>query len=147
MKRILVSALALALLPGLAFAQANITRSLQGSQDPRGPVGIDPSNSVYFPNHLNAFGNTSKTVTASCGVGSAVTAGSTDTAGSVLTGGGASNVCNIIFGSTYNSPPNCVANGATYAASQNTFATTITSFTIVGVASAATVNWICIGNQ
>src|SRR5205814_10438962 len=94
MKRFALTVLTLALLPGLALAQ-NINRSLQGSQDPRGPVGIDTNNSAYFPGHINAFGQiTAAPSPANCGSlttpSSIITAGSTDAVGSVLT---LSNAC------------------------------------------------------
>jgi len=151
MKRILLVALALALLgPGLASAQ-QINRSLQGSQDPRGPVGLDTSNGAYFPGHINAFGQfTTITTQANCGLGAAMTTGSTDVAGTVTP---RQSFCTVQFGSPFNANPNCVAStvsiaaGASLASSLAISSLSTTSFTLNNVMSGAIVNYICIGNQ
>lgn len=142
MRKLLITALALALGLGVAYAQ-NITRSVQGSQDPRGPIGWDTSNSMYFPGHINAFGQntaaTKSTGTTPCTLAS----GSTDVAGSLLTN---TSSCYVTFGSPFNSPPACLASANTLS---NTvvISTTTTSFSLVSANTAATYFYICIGNQ
>ena len=56
MRKLLFTALALSLLGGAAYAQT-FTKSLQGSQDPRGPVAEDALSNFYFPNHVNFYGS------------------------------------------------------------------------------------------
>lgn len=146
MKRILAIALALALI-GPAAAQ-NITRSLQGSQDPRGPVGIDTSNSAYFPGHINAFGQFTKTPSQAAGPATnGLVAGSTDAAGQLQIFGATSTT--LLFGSPFNAAPNCVATPSTTPTSGVSFglATATTSMSITGGVSGTTYNYICIGNQ
>lgn len=150
MKRILVVALALAL-AGPALAQ-NINRSLQGSQDPRGPVGLDSSNSAYFPGHINAFGQFTATTTQSnCGAGAAMVAGSTDVAGTVTAR--QPQTCTIQFGSPFNATPNCIAMTQSLAAA-NTSGSSLsiasistTSFTMQNITSGSNTAYLCIGNQ
>ena len=150
MKRLLFVALALAL--GLGFASAqNITKSLQGSQDPRGPVGIDTSNSVYFQNHINSFGNTTGFPTViNCGTGPLITAGSTDNAGQIQPQGTAG--CTVKFGSPFNAAPSCIVmpnglfSGQTTGTSTTVIAAT-TSFSITPTQSGVNYNYICMGNQ
>lgn len=148
MKRIVLVALALALLPGLAFAQ-NINRSLQGSQDPRGPVGIDTSNSAYFPNHINAYGNTSGSPTVvNCGTGAAMGSGSTDAAGAVTA---EQTTCTVKFGSPFNNAPYCVtqvnSTPSTTGTPSQEVVTATTSFSLTAASSGVTYSYICIGNQ
>ncbi len=163
MKRLLLfTGLVLALGLGLASAQ-NITKSLQGSQDPRGPVGQDTSNAMYFPGHINAFGQfttvptpSAATTGVSC-VGSAtggtlanvLASGSTDVAQQVTT---RNTSCAIIFGSPFNAAPICVATPTTYTISaalapSQAIATATTGFTMTNLISGAIYNIICIGNQ
>ena len=153
MKRFTIVALALAL--GLGFASAqNITKSLQGAPDPRGPVGIDTSNATFFPGHINAFGQVTQPLSvSSCGSlttpSSLFTAGSTDVAGTVLVEG---LTCNVTFGSPFNAAPSCVVqvNGlfaAQTTANSLTVTSTTTGFNMTNTSSGQSVNWICIGNK
>lgn len=153
MKRFTIVALALAL--GLGFASAqNITKSLQGAPDPRGPVGIDTSNATFFPGHINAFGQTTPPLSvSSCGSlttpSSLFTAGSTDVAGGVLV---ESNACNVVFGSPFNAAPSCMGMATSLAAAQTTatslqITTTTTGMIMANTSSGTVVNWICIGNK
>lgn len=147
MKRILLVALALALWPGLASAQ-NITKSLQGSQDPRGPVGVDTSNSAYFPNHILGFGNTSAFPSVvNCGTGAAMTAGSTDVTGAVTV---EQTSCTVKFGSPFNASPFCltqVNSMPSTSASSVQVVTATTSFSLTAASSGVTYSYICLGNQ
>lgn len=144
MKKLLLgSALALALISG-AQAQ-NITKSLQGSQDPRGPVGLDASNNAYFPAHILSFGQagggagpTASNCTGPCGAVSG-----TDVAGTVLTSG---TTVNITFGQAFGAVPFCLmqeVNGAT-APTYTAYTTGIIAGTVV---TAKNYNWVCLGQQ
>lgn len=97
---------------GLGFAAAaNITKSVQLSQDPSGPIGFDTQSSVYFPRHVNNSGT--KPSFWGCGT-SAITDG-TDTAGLVqegtgTVGGTAAASCGLTFQTAFASTPYCTAN-------------------------------------
>ena len=157
MKRLLATAgLVLALGLGLASAQ-NITRSLQGSQDPRGPVGWDTSNAMFFPGHINAFGQMTTIPSPSGGVPGA-SCGTTTSNGVVIKQPGSTDVagqvtplaasCAVIFGSPFNATPFCVITPTTGTSGQS-FAITAatTGFNLSSVVSGSVYNWICIGNQ
>lgn len=145
-KILLVSGLALILGLGSALAQ-NITRSVQGSQDPRGPIGWDTSNSMYFPGHINAYGQQTTTPTLSCTTAAAsnLFSGSTDVAGKFTPKDG--NTCQLTFGSPFNVAPICIANASSGTTS---FPTTSASTVLMSVSNLTTgtvVNYLCIGNQ
>jgi hypothetical protein len=147
MKRILVVA-GLALALGLGYASAqNITKSLQGSQDPRGPAGWDTSNAIYFPGHINAYGQTPATTLSLCGTG-VLNTGSTDAAGSVWAGASGTS-CVVVFGAPFNNLPNCVVTQAATPTSGLSYGltTATTNFTVKGLASATSFFYICIGNS
>ena len=101
MKRYLLpSALILAF--GLALAGAQtITKSLQVTQDPRSPVGLDASNNAYFPAHVLMGGSqTVAPTTATCGSGGSPGVVGTDNAGVVTEGAGTGagvTACTIYF--------------------------------------------------
>ncbi len=156
MKRIFATAgLVLALGLGLASAQ-NITRSLQGSQDPRGPVGWDTSNAMFFPGHINAFGQMTTNPTPSGGVigaacGSAaaattiVSGASTDAAGILNP---LSTTCSVIFGSQYTSAPACIVAPATATSGQSfAISTATTGFNLTSLVSGTIYQYVCIGNK
>ncbi len=151
MKRLLAT-MGLVLALGLGFASAqNITKSLQGSQDPRGPVGQDTSNAMYFPGHINAFGQmTTSPSPATCGSGQeigVVTSNSTDVAGVVVP---QSTACQIFFGSPFNSTPICVTQAQSLAgASVNTLTITVasTGFNLTSTISGGSYNYVCLGNK
>lgn len=103
-KYLLPSALILVGFLGLALAQ-NITKSLQISQAPNGPIGMDSSNNVYFPGHILSVGPATPAIT-SCGGGTPVIAGS-DTAG-LVTMGTSSTGCIVTFTRAYAATPWCV---------------------------------------
>jgi hypothetical protein len=150
MKRLALVALALALgLGGAAYAQT-ITKSLQGSQDPRGPVGLDTSLNAYLPGHINAFGNTGVVSPANCGAGletGVVGTGSTDVAGFITP---QSSSCQVYFGTAFNAAPSCITQTQSIpvATALSTYITTATTgFNLSGVISGTIVNYICIGNK
>ena len=137
-KTLLLTALVLSLASGLAYAQ-NITKSLQGAQDPRGPVGLDSSNNAYFPNHINNFSGTPPTFQA-CGASPAMGTGATDNAG-LFTAGSTS--CAIVFHTPFNIQPACVLEEQT-----GTTVPTYSSFTTGFYAStivASLYAYICLG--
>ena len=157
MKRLLATAgLVLALGLGLASAQ-NITRSIQGAQDPRGPIGWDTSNAMFFPGHINTFGQFTTQPSPSGGAGGNTSCGTTTSNGAVLKVGStdASGVvspqgtgCTIFFGSPFNLAPFCVVTPATATSGQSyAVASTTTGFTLSSAASGTAYNYICIGNQ
>lgn len=102
-KQVIITALVLGLISGLASAQ-NITKSLQGAQDPRGPVGLDSSNNAYFPNHINNFNGTKPTFS-NCGASPVMNTGATDNAGTFTSG---STTCLIAFATPFNIAPACI---------------------------------------
>lgn len=150
MKRIVIVALALALLPGLAVAQT-INRSLQGSQDPRGPVGLDSSQSAYFPGHINSFGQvTTATSVTLCAAGS-IAANSTDVTGQITEG--ATTACSVLFGSPFNAAPFCQVTVTSLGAAAPTPGTSVaittrtTGFNLVNGASGNIYTYLCLGGQ
>jgi hypothetical protein len=152
MKRTLVVA-GLALALGLGYASAqNITKSLQGSQDPRGPVGLDTSNAAYFAGHINGYGQVPATTLGAgiqgCGTNAALATGSTDVAGSVWLPA-SSTSCFVVFGSPFNNNPACVVNQSTTSVSPVAIAvvTTISNFKVNFLTAATSFYYICIGNS
>ncbi len=145
-KLLTMAGLALAL--GLSAASAQtITKSLQGAQDPRGPVGLDASNNAYFPGHINATGNPGglAPTVQSCGVAtaaSATTSMSTDAVGSLNPMSGS---CILEFGTAFNNPPTCLFTGTTSAGASIT--TTTTGVTLTNLTSGTVYRYICLGNQ
>lgn len=104
-KYLLPSLLVLALAAGFAWAQ-NITRGVQMSQDPTGPIGSDTSNNLYFGrgSHFLTFGAQPPVLT-SCGSG--VITGS-DTMGVLSPAGVATTTCTLTFTQAYLTAPGCV---------------------------------------
>lgn len=134
-----------ALAAGLATAQT-ITRSVQLSQDPSSPFGVDPNNNFYLTanRHLNAFSGGSGGVPSlgTC-TGGAITAGSTDFSGQVT--GASAATCAIVFGQVYGTAPRCVISlGTTNAGPYFVSAPATTGFTINQAATASTYNWLCV---
>jgi hypothetical protein len=130
---------------GLASAQV-ITRSVQLSQDPSGPFGVDANNNLYMQGnrHLNASSGSSGGVpslgTCTNGV---ITAGSTDFSGQVTAASAAT--CAVVFGQAFATAPRCTAGlGTTNAGPVFFSAVTTTGFTWNQAATATTFNWICV---
>lgn len=138
MKRYLLpSALILALGLGFAWAQS-ITRSVQLSQDPTGPIGYDYSaKNVYFPGHI-LFNSNSTPAVSACSTGSVV---GTDAVGRI-TPGSAVTTCTLTFTTAYNSNPACVV-APQGSATFPTYTTTATGITISVLATATTYSYIC----
>jgi len=153
MKRLVYAALALALGLGPVLAQ-NITRSIQGnSNDSRGPIGWDTSNAMYFPGHINAFGQQPATTISGCGTTAAISSipVATDAAGFVgLQGAANATSCSVVFGAPYNQAPNCVVTatgGVVNGTSTPTITTGTTSFQVKNLTAGQSFFYICIGNQ
>jgi hypothetical protein len=128
---------------GLASAQV-ITRSVQLSQDPSGPFGVDASNNLYLQGnrHFNASGGNNPPTLGTCTAG-VITAGSTDFSGQVT--GATAATCAVVFGQAYATAPRCLVtpNNATAATTFVTAAAT-TGFTFNQTATTTTFNWICV---
>jgi hypothetical protein len=147
MKRYLLpSALILAF--GLALAGAQtITKSIQLTQDPRSPIGMDASNNAYFPAHVGAgFNQNTVPTLTSCGSGGSPAVIGTDQAGSVTEGAGTGagvTSCILTFNSAWNTAPICTVSTigpATGLGFGNAVPST-TSFTIVHSA-ATSLGWM-----
>jgi hypothetical protein len=142
-KYLLPSALILVGFLGYALAQ-NITKSIQMSQFPNGPIGADSANNVYFPAHILNSGGTPTVATAG---GTAATISGTDFEGTI-TGGGASTTTVIMtFKSAFAAAPNCVLisqNSGTSPLAYNTVTTALNITTNMGAAKAS---YICSGQS
>ena len=139
MKRYLLpSALIVALAGGLAIAQS-ITKSVQLSQDPSGPIGFDTNNGVYFPGHVLSTGPKPVPALSSCG-GSTTVAG-TDTSGT-FTGTAGTATCTLTFTQAYLTAPYCVvvSNSQSTAPLAYTIATTSIQVT-AGIGGAKAYYW------
>ena len=151
-KYILPSALILAF--GLALASAQvITKSIQLTQDPRSPIGMDVNNNAYFPAHIAAGGNqaTAPTV-ATCGAGGSPGVVGTDQAGTITEGAGTGagvTSCILTFNQAWNTAPICTASGAGGpATSLGVFATSTTTLQITHAAATSLgVNYICMSKN
>lgn len=139
MKKILaLTSVVLLLLGGLAYAQT-ITKSLQGAQDPRGPVGLDAQGNSYFPGHINNFDGVPPTFQA-CGASPVMGTGATDNAGTFTAG---STSCTVVFAVAFNIKPACILQEQT-----GTTVPTYSSFTTGFYAStivASQYAYICFG--
>jgi hypothetical protein len=135
-------AFALAVAGTLAVAQ--ITRSVQLSQDASGPFGVDVNNNLILTNnrHLNATTSGTTPTLGTC-TGGAITANSTDFSGQVT--GASAATCAIVFGQPFGTAPRCLISlGTTNAGPFFVSVPTTTGFTINQAATASTYNWICV---
>lgn len=144
-KLLLVTGLVLAIGTG-AYAQ-NITRSLQGSQDPRGPVGWDTSNFMYFPSHVNPGVGTSAGPVSN-GAGTFVGV-ATDNSGIVSLG--VSTGASVTFATPFNQTPACVVSGIGGTGTVSTPLLTVTTTGFIFQVGAAQANsqyaYLCFGNK
>lgn len=141
-KYLLPSGLILALALGVAFAQS-ITRSVQLSQDPSGPIGIDTSNNIYLPAHVLQTSRPAPTLT-SCGTGSPAILG-TDVAG-LVTMGTAATGCVITFRTAYLATPWCVVTSQSPILSPVNYTAATTALTLTASANGLLVNYWCSGS-
>src|SRR5882724_10376320 len=84
----------IAVFGGLAIAQT-INASLQLSQDPRGPFGVDTNQGVYFPGHVLTPTGRPAPVVSACGTNTNV---GTDFGGRVTISAGTPASCTLTFG-------------------------------------------------
>lgn len=121
---------------GLATAQV-ITRSVQMSQDPSGPVGFDANNNMYIQGnrHLNVVAGFTPPTLGTCAGGTLV-AGSTDFSGQVSGSSGTS--CIVTFGQAWGTAPRCVTSGSISSAATTGPVSNTTSTTAITMTVAAT---------
>lgn len=139
LRRFLYGLVALAVLGGVALGQ-NIQKSVQLSQDPLGPVSVDTSNNVYFPNKILAKSTTAVPVLSGCGTSPSILGN--DTVGKVTTGSAAT-TCTITFSAAYWVAPACflqTQGGAT----QPTFTTSTTAITVTVDIASTVYNYLCV---
>ena len=147
-KYLLPSALILVLGLGFAIAQS-ITKSVQLSQDPLGPIGYDTQGNVYFPAHILTTNTTNGAPTVhNDGPGTTAAtldANATDFSGT-LTGGGVNNTTNqIIFSKAYLVAPHCVVMSQNVATSPLAYNTVATGINITTAMGAAVAHYVCSG--
>jgi hypothetical protein len=142
----LLSAFLIGLCFAAGFATAQVlTRSVQLSQDPTSPIGVDANNHLYLVNnnHLNAVAGNAPPVLGTCAGGTLV-AGSTDFSGQVSGSSGTS--CIVTFGRVWGAAPRCVSGGSISSATtgpvSNTTSTTAITMT-VAVTGAGVFTYIC----
>jgi len=132
MRRILAPILLiLGLSIGLVYAQ-NVTKSVQLSQDPSGPIGFDTLLNTYFQGHILVTPSVRPvpTVTGStCGTTAPSVAG-TDVVGLITVGTSATTSCVLTFGTAWVTAPACIitprAALAAFSATSTTTTMTIT---------------------
>lgn len=143
MRKLLFTALALSLLGGAAYAQT-FTKSLQGSQDPRGPVAEDALSNFYFPNHVNFYGSGGIAPTISGAANNGTPVGTlTDNAGTILTSG---TTLTLTFGQAFGAAPACILQeqgGST----APTYTATTTGILATTVVTAKNYSYFCPGQQ
>ncbi len=144
-KYLLPSALILAFGIALAVAQ-NITKSVQMSQDPRGPISLDASNNTYFPAHVLTRGPGTPVLT-SCGTTPSIVG--TDTGG-IITEGTTALGCTVTFNKAYAATPYCVVVGQTgsgFVSPVSWVASTVNFVLTHSTASSLLLNYICVGSS
>lgn len=142
-KHLLPSALILAFGLSVGIAQ-NITKSVQLSQDPSGPIGFDTNSNVYFPAHQLTTGPGTPVLSA-CGTGGVVTG--TDTEGFVAGETGAGG-CVITFSKAYLATPYCMVASENPGTTPIAYSASTTAITISGTnVGAAVIHWRCSGSK
>lgn len=140
MKKLLSpSLLILAFGLGLAFAQ-NITKGVQLSQDNTGPIGMDASNNIYFPNKILST-RTASPVLSSCGTTPSIVGN--DTVGKVTTGSAAT-TCTLTFTAAYNVAPACIISAQGASPVIPTYTTSTTALTMTVDVASTVYNYICL---
>lgn len=123
---------------GIALAQ-NITRSVQLSQDPSGPIGFDTTNNTYLPRKL-LFPSVAQTpVLSTCGTSPSIVGN--DVVGKVTTGSAAT-TCTITFSQAYIVAPACFLQ-TQGSATQPTYTTSITAITVTVDIASTVYNYFC----
>ena len=142
-KYLLPSLLILAFAGALAVAQ-QVTKSVQLSQDPSGPIGFDTSNGVYFPGHIFSTGPKPAPTLSSCG-GSTTVAG-TDTSGT-FTGTAGTATCTLTFQQAFQTAPYCVVVSRSQSTSPLAYTIATTSIQVTAGIGAAQAYYWCSGPQ
>lgn len=124
---------------GAAAIGQTITKGVQLSQDPSGPIGMDAANNVYFPNKILST-RTTTPVLSSCGTSPSILGN--DTVGK-LTTGSAATTCTITFSVAYNVAPACILQ-TQGAATQPTYTTSTTAITVTVDIASTVYNYICL---
>lgn len=130
--------LCLALFASFALAQ-NITKSVQLSQDPSGPFGVDAANNVYFQKKILSV-STAAPVLTSCGTAPSIVGN--DAVGK-LTTGSAATTCTVTFTTAYNVAPACIF-APQGAATFPTYTTSTTAATFTVDIASTVYNYICL---
>ena len=133
----------LCLLGSVSFAQV-ISSSIQLSQDPRGPFGVDINNGVYFPGHILTPAGRPPPAIGTCGTSPSVIG--TDTAGKATTGSTATTACTITFGTAFVTAPACVVSpDSSMAVTSAVFGVATTTTLVVTYASSTSskFDYIC----
>lgn len=138
-KYILPSLLILACFAGSVLGQ-NITKGVQLSQDPTGPIGMDASNNVYFPNKILSTRTASPALT-SCGTSPSIVGN--DTVGKVTTGSAAT-TCTLTFSAAYNVAPACILSAQGASPVIPTYTTSTTAITVTVDVASTVYNYICL---
>ena len=145
-KYLLPSALILVLGLGFAIAQ-NITKSVQLSQDPLGPIGYDTQGNVYFPAHILTTNglNGAPTVHTDAGTAATLDANATDFSGT-LTGSANDTTVQIVMSKAYVAVPHCVVTSQLIATtSPIVYNLVATGINITSSFGAQVVNYVCSG--
>src|SRR5713226_2505032 len=131
----------LALLSCAAGAQV-INQSIQLSQDPRGPFGVDVNSGVYFPGHVLTPAGRPAPVISACGT---VTNVGTDFGGRVTITAGTPVSCTLTFGTAFVTAPNCIV-AAQGAIPATTFSWATTTTTLILTTAAVNTVWdyVCV---
>ncbi len=136
------TSLALLLLLGSVGIAQTINQSIQLSQDPRGPFGVDVNSGVYFPGHVLTPAGRPAPVISACGT---VTNVGTDFGGRVTITAGTPASCTLTFGTAFVTAPNCVV-AAQGAIPATTFSWATTTTTLVLTTAAVNTVWdyVCV---
>ena len=144
-KYLLPSALILVLGLGIALAQ-NITKSVQLSQDPTGPIGYDTNNNVYFPGHILSTGVAGiPTVSAPVGTAPTILAGSTDFIGQITGGSATNTTASITFKTAFAAAAKCLLVQSGGSASTLAYNTATTGINITSNLGTGVFNYLCSG--
>lgn len=124
---------------GLATAQV-VTRSVQMSQDPSGPMGATAANDIvlqYGTRFLNPSPLGTTPVISACGTNTNV---GTDFAGRVTITAGTPSSCTLTFSRAWGTAPNCIV-AAQGAIPATTFSWATTTTTLVLTTAAVNTVW------
>ena len=146
-KYLLPSALILVLGLGFAIAQS-ITKSVQLSQDPLGPIGYDTQGNVYFPAHILTTNgmNGAPTVHTDGGLTAAtIDANATDFTGTITGGAAQTGAVQIVMSKAYVAVPHCVVTSQNMVTSPINYNLVATGINITTQIGAAIINYVCSG--